>query len=253
MKNGLSMMLLLLSAGATSGWAAPLCTSGTLTSYVTSGFSCMIGDKTFSGFGALLFATQGLGSAGPGTLDGITVVPGGDSLNPTLGFQAAYTASGLVANETLTVTYTVTGTPTSSFIGANLSLTSAAVTGLAAITGAEALCLGGSFTNPLANPLVCSTGVSVNLGLLSDITNANLGATVQYNFAPVQTLGVIKQITLTGAAAGTATAASLNNGLTADDTSGSVPEPSTLMLLSIGIPMVYFMRKRTAPGGSRNV
>src|SRR5439155_24289404 len=109
------------------------------------------------------------------------------------------------------------------------------VTGLAAITGAEALCFNGSFTD-LNLPLVCSTGIGANLGLLASITNANLGATITFNFSPVTELGVVKQITLTGALSSTASASSLNNGLFA------VPEPATWFLVALPLGLIQARR-----------
>ncbi len=175
------------------------CSSDTLASY-TAGGTCAIGDKTFGNFAAVLTSVSALGTATPNNLTSILVVPGGTSTNPSFSFQAAYNASGLAASESLTIIYNGFAPANDPFTGANLSLSGASVSGLAAITGAEALCQNGGFVNiQIAIPPACSSGVVVNGLLLSQITNANLGATVQFNFSPVTQLGVLKQITLTGA------------------------------------------------------
>jgi len=199
------------------------CVPDTLTNYATGGFSCAIGDKTF---GSFEFAISSLAGT-PASASAIMVVPGGTSLDPSFSFQAAYLVSGLASSETVTVSYTGTAPANSPFISDNLSLTGATVTGLGAITAAEALCLNGSFS-AVTLPLVCSSGVSVDLGLVASISNGNLGSTITFNFNPVTTLGVVKQITLTGALGSTAAASSLNNQLTA------IPEPSSLLLCLLG-------------------
>jgi hypothetical protein len=203
-----------------------VCTTDTLTSY-TSGGSCTIGDKSFGNFAAVLTAVGVAGTATPTSLDNILVVPGGSSTNPSFSFQASYLASGLAASDTLTIAYTGMAPANDPFTEAILSLSGAGVSGGALITAAEALCENGGFGDiHIAIPPICSSGVTVNAALLSEITNANLGATIQFNFAPVTELGVLKQITLTGALGGSASATALNNGFSAS----SVPEPGTLAL-----------------------
>ena len=199
------------------------CVPDTLTNYATGGFSCTIGDKMFSSFEFALSSLAGT----PASASAIMVVPGGTSLDPSFSFEAAYFVAGLDSSETVTVAYTGTAPANSPFISNNLSLTGASVTGLGAITAAEALCLNGSFS-AVTLPLICSSGASANLSLLANITNSNLNGTVAFNFNPVTTLGVVKQITLTGASGGTAGASSLNNAMTA------VPEPSSWLLWLLG-------------------
>ena len=200
------------------------CGVDTLTNYATAGFSCTIGDKTFNSVVFVLSSVAGGGSATPTSADLITVSPGGDSSNATFSFQASYLASGLLAPETLTLGYTGVAPLSDPFTSAGLSLAGASVTGAAAITAAEALCENGSFTT-ITVPLVCSSGVALNTTLTSSISNANLGAQITVNFSPLTTLGVVKQITLTGALDSSASASGLNNVLTATS-----PEPSSLLV-----------------------
>ncbi len=174
------------------------CSSDTLASY-TAGGTCVIGDKTFGNFAAVLTSVSALGTATPNNLNSILVVPGGISTNPSFSFQAAYNASGVAASESLTLLYNGFAPINDPFTGVNLSLSGASVSGPAAITAAEALCINGGFVNiQIAIPPACSSGVAINAALLSQITNANLGATIQFNFAPALQIGVLKQITLTG-------------------------------------------------------
>ena len=82
----------------------------------------------------------------------------------------------------------------------------------------------------------------MNSGLLSDIANANLNATVTFDTGPVTQLGVIQQLTLNSGPGGSATASALNNGYTA-----AIPEPSTggmfaglgLVMLSLGLKRIH--------------
>jgi hypothetical protein len=220
------------------------CGTDTLANYTTPGFSCTIGDKTFGSFLAVVSAVAASGTATPGNLGAITVVPGGDSTNQTFSFTADYLASGLGASDTLTVGYTGFAPANDPFTSATLSLTGASITGLAAIMAGESLCVNGSFTD-LNLPLVCSSGLGTNLNLLSSITNANLNATITFNFDPATELGVVKEITLTGAASGTASASGLNNGLFAT----AVPEPASWFLVAIPLGLIQarrMNRKRTS-------
>lgn len=225
-----------LVAQGTAHAATSFCGSAGLDVYTSSGFTCNIGDKTFSDFAAILTSVN----ASPGAESSILVIPGGTSTDPSFSFVGSFSASGAAASETLTILYTATAPVGSTFTGNSLSLTGASVTGLAAITASEALCLGGSFTSPTL-PLVCSSGVTVNSTLTADITNGNLGATINYNFSPVTTLGVVKKITLTGALGGTASASALNNVLAA-----TVPEPSTWIMTLAGIVLLAMSRLRRA-------
>jgi hypothetical protein len=239
-RAAVAMLLLLLTWLPAHASLMGVCTTNTLTAY-TSGGSCTIGDKTFGDFAAVLTAIAGLGTATPTSLDNIMVVPGGTSTNPSFSFQAGYLASGLLASETLTLAYTGFAPVNDPFNGASLSLSGASVSGLAAITGAEALCENGGFGDiHLAIPPVCSSGVELNALLLSQITNANLGATIQFNFSPVTELGVIKQITLTGALGGSASATALNNGLSA---AAAVPEPASFVLIGFGLLALGLCRR----------
>lgn len=132
---------LLLCCIAPAG-AIPLpCGMDTMSNYLAPSFACTIGDKTFQSFAAGLTAITALGTAAPVSFSDITVLPGGDDL----------------------------------FTQANLFISDGSVSGLGAITAAEALCEHGSFTS-LLNPLLCS-GIGVNAGLTSNITNVNLDAT----------------------------------------------------------------------------
>src|SRR5690349_24684707 len=128
MRTNLGLISALLFAG-TVAWATPSCFTDTLTNYAANNFSCLIGDKTFSGFMFALSSVAGSGTATPISSDSIMVVPGGNSAGQTFSFQAAYLASGLSASEILTVGFTGMAPVNDAFIAAALSLSGASVSG----------------------------------------------------------------------------------------------------------------------------
>jgi hypothetical protein len=139
---------------------------------------------------------------------------------------------------TFTVAYTGFAPANDPFTNTSLFLTNPSVSGLGAITAAEALCKNGSFTSPL-NPLLCDS-IVLNAGLTSNITNANLGAVVTFSLGQVTELGVIKQLTLTSGLNGSATVDKLNNGYEAT----AVPEPGSVGLMGCGLLLLVRYRKR---------
>jgi hypothetical protein len=155
-------------------------------------------------------------------------------------FSGDFTADSLLSLMSFTVGYTGTAPAATPFYSTALSLTDASTSGLGLITAAEAVCEGGSFTNPLAAVLVCPAGIGINLGLTDQITNANLGSTIVLPFTnQVTTFSVVKTLTLTGSVLGSASVGSINNDMEA------VPEPSMGFAAGVAGLGWAFLRRRS--------
>jgi len=218
------------------------CTVATLDTYLGSGFSCTIGDKSFDNFGLVLASVLG---TSPSAASQITVNPFGGSTNPGFNFQANYSAAGLGIAESVSIAYTAHASAGGVFTGISLSTTGAATTGLGTIVADETFCTNGAF-NPLLTVLGCPLGQIGTFAQLNSVANLNAGATISLlPYGPVTQVGVLKTITLTGALLGSAHADSLNNSFTATagDTSG-VPEPTTMLLSGAGLIAVSLLGKR---------
>ena len=229
-----------------AAFAGNVCATLSLTSYLAPGFSCTIGDKTFDNFDASLSAISTTGVALPTSLSDITVAPSGNSLNPGFSFEANYLASSSTdlasSTETFRVSFTGVAPGSDPFTSASMSLSNAQASSLGTITAAEALCMNGSFSG-VNQPLDCSSGSGSNLSMTSQITDANLGATVTSSFSPVTQLGVVKQIELdTSMLGGSASASALNNSFSAQ--SSPIPEPGTLALAFGALGLVLCGRRR---------
>lgn len=228
-----------LIATLLGAYGAP-CEEAGLDVYTQSGFTCTIGDTEFSEF---VVALAGAGvSSGDLTLDDVTVKPGIETARPTFTFEGPFIADALLTSLNFTVGYTGTGPLTAPFYQTALFLTDAAVSGTVpgTITAAEAVCEGGSFTDPFAALLVCPAGVGVNLGMTAQITDSNLEAIVILPFSnPISTFSVVKKLTMTGSEFGSASVTAISN-----DTAALVPEPSTALLMSISGLGLFLHRSR---------
>jgi hypothetical protein len=212
------------------------CVQDTLNNYVAPDFSCAIGDQLFSNFSAFVVGLSGT----PTAVSGITVTPGGDSLDPSFSFSGNFAVSGLLGTEDFVVSYTATAPSADLFTEMSLSLSGATTTGAATINAEDAVCLGGSFSpvvSPLVAPLTCNGGVGLNLNLNSEINNTNLSQPFNLGFSAVSTLGVVKELSLVGALGGSAQVSAIENDLSAD-----TPEPSTISQLVIAISFLVLVR-----------
>lgn len=217
-------------------YAGP-CEEAGLDVYTQSGFTCTIGGTEFSEFVAALAGVGDLSSSL--TLDDVTVKPGGDTTRPAFNFEGPFVADGLLTALSFTVGYTGTGPLTSPFYQTAFFLTDATLSGslTGTITAAEAVCEGGSFTDPLAAVLVCPAGVGVNLEMNAQISGSNLDGTVILPFtSAVSTFSVVKKLTMTGSDAGPASVTAVGNDTAA------IPEPSTALLM--GVPIIGLLMHR---------
>src|SRR5690242_2986700 len=104
MKKALVLLTLLLAASS-FGWAGS-CGIGTLADYTASGFSCSIGDKTFSNF---VYVSSASGGAIAPPASGVAVAPVTSGFGSEIGllFSAAWlVGSGQIQDSLLS--YTVT-------------------------------------------------------------------------------------------------------------------------------------------------
>ena len=234
MKYTLLLSSLLLLTGSVF---AGTCGTASLSTYTQSGFSCNIGDKTYSGFDALLVAVN----ATPTSLNDITVNPTSNGNSSGFNFNANFNAPNntvLPGTLALAIFYTGMTNANDPFTEGSLHLTDPAVNGLGAIVAAKAFCLNGSFTD-ISLP-ICESGIGVNLNLATNITNANLDATLLFGFEPVTELGVLDVLSLTGTGLGLGSASltGIDNSLTSTPNGPPpppIPEPSSLLLLGTGL------------------
>ncbi len=231
-KYGPLVVLTLIALSAAAN--ASVCTTNTLTSYDTSGFTCQVGAATASDFSAVLVSAFG---GTPNSTDAVTVVPTGGMNNPGFSFNASYNASGLLATDSLTLVYELTVPNGQSLTAASLSLTNPAVSGLGTLVAGELLCLNGQFILD-----ICTGGVQVDVGTLSSaLGNLNTVLTLTLGNQPVTELGVLKTISLAGLG-GSASASGLNNGYTIVGT--QTPEPSSMVLMGSGLLGLASLRRR---------
>ncbi len=205
---------------------APICVSGTLTSFAPqTAAGCMIGNTTINN---LAFATRPTDR--PIAADSVIVTPTATGLEFL--FLNATAAGNL---ETLLIGFEVRAP--------NISLASLSITGtsleVAAASVFENICSGAGFDTSVKGLLgTPSNGCTQNGGTLLDmftlytsISNAGARTTAKTALPNVTVIGVIDDISVSGIL-GRATLNTLNNDFSTGPT--AVPEPSTASLLLLG-------------------
>ena len=203
------------------GSAAPLCATGTLTSYIGLGSTgCMIGNNTVTSFTLL----TGLAGSTPISPMSITVTPFGSASLPELSFQTTATASaGNILDDIFT--YQISGAGIN-MVSAILSGTS--MTGDGGATLIKNLCRGGTFDATGVSG--CSSGMPSTLVALGNSSDMK-------SFQPAYSIAVTDDFTLDGGLAGSASGGTFSNQFV-------VPEPGTMLLAGLGLAIAAFGRRR---------
>jgi hypothetical protein len=213
--------------------AAPLCTGGSLTNYLSLG-SCSIGSATFSDFSLITPLPTG---ATPVSTDAVTVVPIGDGVT-TVGFQFLFGSSAAAGDlNELLFGYSASAT---GFTNATLALGGAGASGDGVVTGVQNLCIGGTFTPGGFDGCAGSENASIVFATAGDSSLIEI-----LEFASTPLLGIINDIAIDGGLNGSAAlGAGFVNLFNVAAAPAAVPEPATVTLLATGMAFVLRARRR---------
>lgn len=216
MAGALASLATVAAAGAAFAVPVGPCPSAAMSSYVVAGFTCTIGDKTFSDF-TYTPAMAGTGTASPSTA--VTVTPLGA---PNYGFKFAGTwNSGTNGTGDAGISYIVAVTNGQPLIDSTfLSLTGSLTTGSGATgTVGETLCEG-------ANGMACAKSNLLDVSLAGPTTDL----VNPLSSGPVSIVGISKDISaMSEGTGGTASISTVTK--TVDQVDSPVPEPASLALL----------------------
>src|ERR1700682_3105601 len=232
------MLITVLLGLSPFGWAGA-CGVSTVNVYDTPGFSCTIGDKTFSGF--TYSATSVLTNKISDTA--VAVVPITTPGDPGFLFTAAWNVSQQQAQNSF-IGFNIAVHPGGhSIIDASLGQLGSGFSGTGIASVGETLCLGDTFADG------CLHGVVASLNAENDASNVKLSDSI--NFAPVTLIGVTQDLSVVGGPSGSARLSGLQEQFfskqgTAPEPA-TTPEPASLILFSSGLlTLGGFVRRRQA-------
>jgi hypothetical protein len=219
------------SAMATVGWGVPLCTTGSLASYVDLGSTgCMINDKVFANF------TDSFANGAGVT---VTVTPDTTVGDPGLDFQLSGFTVNAGASNDLILGFTVFDTSGPNIEDASLNIGNGVLSiGTGIVSVGEGVCVGGTFTGLGGS---CTAGNSPPNLLTLNVVNPNPpGSNFDLKFfGPVQTVAVSKDISITSGSDGVAALSDLRENF-----SEVVPEPASIVLLGSALLGLGLLRRR---------
>ena len=245
MKNLLFAFALLAGPGSTY---AAACVGGTLSDYIALGSGgCTIAGNKLTDFSATSVLT-GASAINAGNVD-VTAVNGASRFGLDFKLAAgAPNSTGPLGLFNLLLGYSVTGL---GLTGASIGLGANSVSGNAAITATEDICVNGKFSNyPLSGAASCATSQSATL-----VTASTEFFAFEFDsaaFLPVGFLNVFVDLTLDGGSAGNASLSGPVSTRFDVAQRSDVPEPSSLALMLLAVGSLGYARRRrpahTAPG-----
>jgi len=226
--------------------AAPICTTGTMASYISQG-SCSIGNITFSfGSNAYIFAPDDISVSAAQ----VTVTPVGTGLaaNSQTGFTFAASNNGWTATNpdvagTMSADVNITFEASLALPGVMLNSTNVTVNPtLVNFAGSTGLLVGEGITDVATSNNLGSINLSV-VGNNDVQSIANGGTALSGTaFFASNDVSVNKDINILALDGPVPAASASMTGLTETFTYGAVPEPGPFMLVGIGLAMFLFRR-----------
>ena len=230
MRKTVLVLFVLLSAMAA---VAATCSSSTYDTYIVSGFSCDIGDKTFSDF---MYTATSIPPGFEVPAGSIHVTPITTAGEQGLQWSAPWNAStttGVFAQDSLFQFNVMVNPGGQPITDLTLSIGGAGFAGTGEVVVDETACLGALLPN-------CTGGTIITLRVEDDSGGQNLIDSA--TFTGVTLISIDKDVEVV---AGTNGDASLSVVTDTFSQGGTVPEPGTLSMLGIGaLAVAGFVRRK---------
>ena len=231
-------LFLLVLFGSGSVLADLACTTGSLSTYTVSSFSCTLDQFTFKEFVFAVTATSG----GPTAIgaSSITVTPSVTSNPSGRLLSLAFSSAGFSVSAGQSITYEIrfnVDPQPDIIIEADDILNSNTPVAPGAADIITNLCVGGQWTGII--PSCSAPGVISTLNVFHHGTPTGNQLTDSVTFAPVHLLGYDDYITLNGGAAGGGGSSSIT-GIT--NSTLVTPEPASLGLCLTGVALLALRR-----------